>query len=83
MTKLFDVIPNNFFNYLGSGSNNRIYADCLQVIYNEYDREITFKMNRERLRDAGGQCDAQRGGVDWFYWQLTRQPDTGSRDGAA
>ncbi len=49
---IFDIIPIGFFNPLASGSNNRIYADCLQVIYNEYDREITFKMNRERLRDA-------------------------------
>ncbi len=49
---VFNVIPIGFFNPLASGSNNKIYADCLQVIYGEYDREITFKMDRERLRDA-------------------------------
>ena len=36
---LFDIIPVGFFNYLASNSNHRIYADCLQVIYDEYDRK--------------------------------------------
>ena len=49
---LFDMIPRGFFNPLGSNSNNRVYADCLSIIYEEYDREITFKIGRERLRDA-------------------------------
>lgn len=49
---IFNIIPIGFFNPLSSGSNNRVYADCLQVIYAEYDREITFKMERERIRDA-------------------------------
>lgn len=42
MTKLFDMIPNSFFNYLGSGSNNRIYAECLMLIYSEYENEISY-----------------------------------------
>ena len=29
---IFNLIPIGFFNPLASGSNNRIYADCLQVI---------------------------------------------------
>lgn len=49
---LFDMIPKGFFNLLGSNANNRVYADCLSIIYEEYDREITFRIGRERLRDA-------------------------------
>ena len=49
---IFNLIPIGFFNPLASGSNNRIYADCLQLIYDEYDREITFRMERDRIRDA-------------------------------
>ncbi|MCD7752740.1 MAG: DUF5716 family protein [Lachnospiraceae bacterium] len=52
MGNLFDVIPVGFFNYLASGSNHRIYADCLQVIYDEYDREISYRLPRTRVRDA-------------------------------
>ena len=47
---IFDIVPIGFFNPLASGSNNRIYADCLQVIYNEYDREITFACNKQAMR---------------------------------
>lgn len=49
---LFDIIPSGFFNCLSSGSNNRIYADCLLVIYEQYDREITYRISRGRIRDA-------------------------------
>ena len=49
---LFDIIPVGFFNYLASNSNHRIYADCLQLIYDEYDREISYRIPRSRLRDA-------------------------------
>ncbi len=52
MKNLFDVIPSGFFNYLASNSNHRIYADCLQVIYDEYDREISYRIPRTRVRDA-------------------------------
>lgn len=52
MQNLFDVIPVGFFNYLASNSNHRIYADCLQVIYDEYDREISYRIPRSRVRDA-------------------------------
>ncbi len=52
MRNLFDVIPSGFFNYLASNSNHRIYADCLQVIYDEYDREISYRIPRNRIRDA-------------------------------
>lgn len=52
MQNLFDVIPAGFFNYLASNSNHRIYADCLQVIYDEYDKEISYRIPRSRIRDA-------------------------------
>lgn len=37
---VFDIIPSDFFNYLGGNSNNRVYADCLELIHNQYDKEI-------------------------------------------
>lgn len=52
MTKLFDVIPSGFFNCLSSGSNHKIYSDCLQIIYEQYDREISYRIARNRIRDA-------------------------------
>lgn len=52
MTKLFDVIPSGFFNCLSSGSNQRIYSDCLQIIYEQYDREVSYRIVRNRIRDA-------------------------------
>lgn len=41
---LFDALPNWLFNCLASGSSNRIYSDCLLLIYHEYDREITYRI---------------------------------------
>lgn len=52
MKNLFDVIPSSFFNCLSSGSNNRIYTDCLLIIYEQYEREITYRIPRNRIRDA-------------------------------
>lgn len=52
MTNLFDMVPTGFFNCLASGANQRIYADCLQIIYGQYDREITYRISRDRIRDA-------------------------------
>ena len=52
MANLFDVIPKGFFNYLSSGSLNRVYSDCLEVIYREYERQISFRLPRAVIRDA-------------------------------
>ncbi|HAX53274.1 MAG TPA: hypothetical protein DCX82_15295 [Lachnospiraceae bacterium] len=52
MERLFDVIPSGFFNCLSSGSNNGIYSDCLQIIYEQYDREISYRIARSNIRDA-------------------------------
>ena len=32
MFHVFNVIPTGFFNNLASGSNQRIYSDCIQLI---------------------------------------------------
>lgn len=52
MKNLFDAVPPCFFNCLSGASHNRIYADCLQVIYAQYDREISYRIPRNRIRDA-------------------------------
>lgn len=51
-TGLFDKINDNFFNLLSSGSNNRLYSGCLLVIYNIFEREISFKVRRDVVRDT-------------------------------
>lgn len=52
MPNLFDAIPSNFFNFLSSGSNHRIYSDCLLLIYREYENEISYRLPRVQIRDA-------------------------------
>jgi hypothetical protein len=49
---IFDIIPSGFFNLLSSGSNQRIYSDCLMIIYDEYEREISYRIPRSRIRDS-------------------------------
>lgn len=51
MVSVFDVIPNNFFNPLSSGSNSRINAILFQFIYEQYDNEISYRIKRSVLRD--------------------------------
>lgn len=46
MDKLFDVVPSGFLNCLSSGSNYVICSYCLQIIYEQYDKEIFFQRNR-------------------------------------
>lgn len=52
MYRVFKMIPSGFFNNLASGSNQRIYADCIQLIYKEYEREISYRIPRNHIRDA-------------------------------
>lgn len=52
MPKLFDMIPSGFFNCLSSAGNNQIYSDCLQLIYDQYEREVSYRIARSRIRDA-------------------------------
>ncbi len=49
---VFKMIPSGFFNNLASGSNQRIYADCIQLVYKEYEREISYRIPRNRIRDS-------------------------------
>ena len=49
---LFDALPYAFFTCMESGSSTRFYSDCLLRIYHEYDREITYRIARSRIRDA-------------------------------
>ncbi len=52
MFQVFGAVPRGFFNCLASGSNQQIYADCLQLIYREYEREISYRIPRNRIRDV-------------------------------
>ena len=52
MFQVFDTIPAGFFNNLASGSNQKIYSDCIQLIYKEYEREISYRIPRIRIRDT-------------------------------
>lgn len=49
---VFNVIPDNFFNYLASNSNQRLYSQCLRLIYEQYEREISYRIPRNQIRDA-------------------------------
>lgn len=52
MQNLFDSLPKNFFNYLSSSSQNRIYSDCLREIYLLYEQQISFRLPRSTVRNA-------------------------------
>ena len=52
MFHVFSVIPTGFFNNLASGSNQKIYSDCIQLIYKEYEREISYRIPRNRIMDT-------------------------------
>jgi len=49
---VFDSIPDGFFNLLASSANHRAYADCLELIYHQYDKEISYRLERSCLRDV-------------------------------
>ena len=75
MQNLFDTIPRGFFNYLSSGSQNRVYADCLEVIYREYDRQISYRLPRGEVRDAVAMYLLEN------HVQLEGEEDQGIRNG--
>ncbi|MCM1136379.1 MAG: DUF5716 family protein [Clostridium sp.] len=49
---VFNVIPAGFFNYLASNSSQRLYAECLELIYGQYEREISYRIPRNQIRDS-------------------------------
>lgn len=51
-TNIFNIIPAGFFNYLASNSNQRLYAECLELIYGQYEREISYRIPRNQIRDS-------------------------------
>ena len=52
MYNVFNMIPTRFFNCLSSNSSQKIYADCLQLIYQEYEREVSYRIPRSRIKDT-------------------------------
>lgn len=48
---VFDIIPSDFFNCLAGKSDKRGYSACLELIYNQYDKEISYRLERSYLRD--------------------------------
>jgi hypothetical protein len=51
MNNVFDMVPGGFFNPLSSGSNNVANAACLIEIYDQYDKEVSYRISRKVLRD--------------------------------
>lgn len=51
-SRLFEAIPSGFFNCLSSAGNQNIYSDCLLLIYEQYDREISYRILRNQIRDV-------------------------------
>jgi len=49
--KIFQILPNGFFNLLAGGSNQEIYSDCLLLIYDQFEREISYRVDRKQIRD--------------------------------
>ena len=49
---VFDTLPSGFFNLLAGGSNQEIYSSCLLLIYDQFEREISYRMDRRRIRDV-------------------------------
>lgn len=50
--KIFQVLPNGFFNLLAGGSNQEIYSECLLLIYEQFEKEISFRVDRKQIRDV-------------------------------
>ena len=49
---LFQILPNGFFNLLASGSNQEIYSECLLLIHDQFEREISYRVDRKQIRDV-------------------------------
>ena len=49
---LFDAINSTFFNPLASNSSNRINSDALLAVYDAFEHEISYKIDRSAVRDA-------------------------------
>lgn len=50
--KIFRILPSGFFNLLAGGSNQEIYSECLLLIYEQFEREISYRVDRKHIRDV-------------------------------
>ena len=50
--KIFQILPSGFFNLLAGGSNQEIYSECLLLIYEQFEREISYRVDRKQIRDV-------------------------------
>lgn len=49
---IFQILPSGFFNLLAGGSNQEIYSECLLLIYDQFEREISYRVDRKQIRDV-------------------------------
>ena len=49
---IFQVLPSGFFNFLAGGSNQEIYSECLLLIYDQFEREISYRVERRQIREV-------------------------------
>ena len=49
---IFKVLPSGFFNLLAGGSNQEIYSECLLLIYDQFEREISYRVERRQIREV-------------------------------
>lgn len=49
--RIFQILPSGFFNLLAGGSNQEIYSECLLLIYEQFEREISYRVDRKQIRD--------------------------------
>ena len=50
--RIFQILPSGFFNLLAGGSNQEIYSECLLLIYEQFEREISYRVDRKQIRDV-------------------------------
>ena len=48
---VFQTLPSGFFNLLAGGSNQEIYSECLLLIYDQFEREISYRVDRRQIRE--------------------------------
>ena len=49
---VFSILPPGFFNLLAGGSNQELYSACLLLIYEQFEREISYRVDRRQIRDV-------------------------------
>ncbi|MBR5116612.1 MAG: hypothetical protein IK096_06055, partial [Lachnospiraceae bacterium] len=49
---VFTTLPSGFFNLLAGGSNQKLYSACLLLIHEQFEREISYRVDRRQIRDV-------------------------------